>query len=205
MNNLFSNDCPMKYSQRDEQEHILKACETAQRRQLLDIGAFHPTEMSNSRALIEEGWSAVLIEPSPGPVRNLVQEYGKNVDVHVICAAVSMTGGIMDLAITDDAVSTSDPRNEAKWKDRGGYFGSMLIPTLTIPQILNRFGAFDFCNIDAEGTSVDLLKVLLATEMFPRCICVEYDDRLSDVIMVSQERGYKAVYVSAENVVMVHG
>lgn len=171
---------------------------------MLDIGAWNAKDLSNSRALIEAGWEAVLIEPSPGPVRGLVQEYGKNVDVQVLCAAVATEPGLIELDITDDAVSSSDKGNIYRWMKDGGYFGTMLIPSITIPQILNRFGAFDFVSIDAEGTSVDLLHQLLATEMFPRCICVEYDDRLAEVMMAAQARGYRAVYTSTENVVLVH-
>jgi len=56
-------------------------------------------------------------------------------------------------------------------------------------------------SIDTEGTSVDLLHVLLATEMFPRCICVEHDGRAVEAQMAAQKRGYKQVYASAENLV----
>ena len=33
----------------------------------LDIGAWHPTVFSNTRALFERGWSGVMVEPSPCP------------------------------------------------------------------------------------------------------------------------------------------
>jgi len=196
------------YSQSDEEKYILEACAGAKRKRLLDIGAWDPKDKSNSRALIEGGWEALLIEPSPGPLRNLVKEYGSwktpanQVErVMVLCAVVGLEHSVVNIAVTDDAVSTTQEGKAEVWRERGGYIGSMLIPSLTIADILNRFGDFDFVNIDTEGTSVDLLKVLLATEMFPRCICCEHDNRLVEAMQAAQGRGYKTAYTSRENIV----
>ena len=191
------------YSQRGEQAHILKACENSERRTLLDIGAYHPTVFSNSRALIEQGWRGVLIEPSPGPLRTLVECYGNTgSDIEVVSAAVGTEPGFISIRISDDAVSSSDAAHLAQWEERGKYLGWLTVPCLTITQILERWGAFDFVNIDIEGFSVDVFKALLATEMFPKCIAVEHNDRVVEAQMAAQSRGYKALYVSVENLVV---
>jgi len=189
------------YSQNDEEKYILEACKSSTVRRVLDIGAWDPKDKSNSRALIELGWSAILIEPSPGPVRNLVVEYADTPTVTVVCGAVGFERGMAQILITDDAVSSTQNQTVETWKERGGYIGRMLIPTITIGDILTRWGSFDMVSIDTEGTSVDLLHVLLATEMFPRCICVEHDGRAVEAQMAAQKRGYKQVYASAENLV----
>ena len=51
----------------------LRFPEISQTGTFLDIGAWHPTIFSNTRALIERGWSGVIIEPSPGPFINLMR------------------------------------------------------------------------------------------------------------------------------------
>ena len=61
------------YSQRDEEKYILEAFDGKTDGRFLDIGAWHPTVFSNTRALIEMGWSGVMIEPSPGPFLNIVR------------------------------------------------------------------------------------------------------------------------------------
>lgn len=194
----------MSYSQRDEEKWILEACANAPRRRLLDIGAFHPTCFSNSRALIEQGWDAVLVEPSPMPVRNLVKEYPQGVGfnggmVNVMCAAVGLESGIITIHITDDAVSTSEVKPE--WKERGGYLGAMTICQVTLEQLFHWYGDFGFVSIDTEGSSVDLFKKLLSYEMFPECICVEHDNRIVEASKAAQERGYRVIYTSEENLV----
>ena len=72
---------------------------------------------------------------------------------------------------------------------------SLWAPSFPAASILRRW-----LHIDTEGTSVDLLKVLLATEMFPRCICCEHDNRLVEAMQAAQGRGYKTAYTSRENI-----
>src|SRR5438876_1079419 len=83
---------------------------------ILEIGAHGPTDMSNSRAFIELGWSAVLVEFTPMPVHALVQAYGYCDRVRVIQAAI--TPGpehVKCFEITENAFSTSDSKNAERW------------------------------------------------------------------------------------------
>jgi FkbM family methyltransferase len=186
-----------------EEDFILMSTNRAERKRALDIGAWHPTCFSNSRALIEQGWDAVLIEPSPGPVRNLVMEYGEAGKVQVVSAAVVVEDRILtSIKITDDGISSEVEANVEKWKEKGKFLGDLWVPAITIEKVLYCFGAFDFVSIDTEGSSVDLLKVLLATGMQPQCVCVEYDNRLAEAQIAAGARGYKSVYTSNENVVL---
>ncbi len=191
------------YSQREEQPAILAACAKAKRHRVLDIGANHPTDKSNSRALIEAGWSAVLIEPSPGPLRSLVEGYGYKSPYHdqveVVGAAAGCENGLVKLQITDDAVSSEAPSEQ--WRRDGGFFGTLLVPMLTIDDILNRFGEFDCVSIDTEGTSVDLFHRLIARDMYPACIVVEHDKRYIEAVKAARARHYSPVYESEENLV----
>lgn len=194
----------MSYTQRDEEQFIIKATANVppEDQRLLDIGAWHPIEKSNSRALIEAGWRAVLVEPSPMAVRALVQEYGFQDGISVMSAAVTVEqGSWVRLCISDDAVSSTEPTNIEQWKGRANYLGYMTVPGVTIADILNRSGKFSFVSIDTEGTSIDLFKQLIATEMFPPCIVVEHDGREGEAIDAAQARGYKLLYRSAENLV----
>lgn len=178
---------------------------------LLDIGAWDPIEKSNSRLLIEQGWSAVLIEPSPTPLRNLIGAYGPrftrkaNQEITIIGAAVGLAGGLVKMAITDDAVSTSDPAVETLWQEKGGYVGHAHFPVITLQDIFNRFGGvYDFVNIDAEGLSVELAIEYLKTEAFPRVLCVEHDGRQVELMQVAAKRGYSAREMNGTNIILEH-
>lgn len=168
---------------------------------LLEIGAWSPTTFSNSRALIEHNWRAVLVEPSPGPLRDLAREYSDASGVYVIAAAVALEPGLVEMIVTDDAVSSSDAANNALWSGHGQY-GRLLVPGITLEEIANRFGGFEFISIDAEGTSVDLCKRMFALGWGPRVICCEYDQRLPELLTAASAAHYAAVHVNGTNVVL---
>ena len=99
------------YSQRGEDEVIVKVCQDAPRKRFLDIGAFHPLKFSNTRALYEMGWGGVMIEPSPGPLRDLLSAYGLlPSDMKVVSALVGDEPGIVPIEVSDDGVSTTEAK-----------------------------------------------------------------------------------------------
>lgn len=197
------------YSQSDEEKYVLEACksmgwdhEHAPCR-FLDIGAWHATDKSNTRALYELGWGGVVIEPSPGPLRGLIQaysQYPRESRVKVVACAVGVESSLREIRVTDDAVSGSE---DSRWDLAGGFYGELYVPFLTVRQIVGQFGGFQMVSIDTEGTSVDVFKDLLAIGMDPRCIVVEHDQRFQELLMAGQAYGYRPVYTSAENVVLV--
>lgn len=67
---------PVRYSQNGEQEAILKIFGESEGR-FLDIGAYDGKTFSNTLALIERGWSGVLIEPSPNAFMALADQIGR--------------------------------------------------------------------------------------------------------------------------------
>lgn len=190
------------YSQRNEQEFILAACPGADGR-FLDIGAFSAETFSNTRALYERGWSGVLIEPSPGPFRNIAQVYVNAPSVTLINAAVGFHEGVMEMWVTDDATSTLDEATYQKWRGYVNYTGKIEVPVITLEPIFAQHGTFDFISIDTEGTSVDLLHRIFALGHRPRCICVEHDSREGEILSEATALGYSCVLHNGENVVLV--
>lgn len=172
---------------------------------MLEIGAWHPTQMSNSRLLIERGWDAVLVEFSPCAVHNLVKEYGESEKVSLVQAAVvTCDGGNLErFRITDDALSTSSEQAYEKWKEVGGFFGHMWVPQISLHNLILQFGKFDFVSFDAEGTSVDLaINYVRNLRETPRVMCVEHDDRIVELTSITQQFGYKVEHVNGTNVIL---
>ncbi len=175
---------------------------------LLEVGAWDPVTFSNSRLFIEGGWSAVLCEFSPGPVRSLVQAYPSApvCRVAVVCAAITVTDeNVQMYCVTDDAVSSSDPSTLKTWKERGGYYGNLYVPTLPLDKLLSQFFGdrkLDYASIDTEGTSVDLAIALLQSEHRPNVLCCEHDGRIVELMAVAQELGYVAVHTNNTNIIV---
>lgn len=221
----------MPYSQNGEESAILAAFPDKTDGRFLDIGAWHPTDKSNTRALYERGWSGLLIEPSPGPFINLLRacqkcgavpselygerksmtcekcgggRYGADERLTLICAAVGLERGLMRLHATDDAVSTDNEEHYEKWKEVGGFFGQFLSPVLLLEDIFQQFGAFDFVNLDAEGSSASLLIRMFDGGVFPTCVCVEHDNRTTELCELAIKHGYALKYCDGTNLVFAH-
>lgn len=211
------------YSQTKDNPEDLIILDVFTRRQirtgrLLDIGAWDPIDKSNSRLLIEQGWSAVLIEPTPTPLRNLAAAYGPRFvrkpgqDIVVVGAAVSLAGGMVEMDLSDDAVSTSVAAVKDLWSvdNKGGYYGKAWFQSITLQDIFNQFGGpYDFINIDAEGLSLSIFMELLKTELFPRVICVEHDDstepgNLRAMQDIAGRRGYATISTNGTNIILEH-
>jgi FkbM family methyltransferase len=202
------------YSQTREQAAILKILghdctdgvplNDAWHTRYLDIGAWHATQFSNTRALFELGWSGILIEPSPGPLQGLVREYGNSDRVKVISAAVTVGGGLVELQITDDAVSMpSDSSHMEQWKDVGGFYGKLTVPSISVADLFQQFGGdFEFINIDTEGTSGAIFKEMLRIGPRPRCVVVEHDNNIVELAQYAQEAHYEQVLLNGNNMVL---
>lgn len=192
------------YSQDHEQEHILQCVSSTTKGKFLDIGAFHPTNLSNTRALYELGWEGVMVEPSPAPMLTLMKEYGTDHRITLVQSIVvpGHEGGCRPMVVTDGPYSTSDEKNFKKWQGHAGYYANLMIPIIPLQALLN-FGPFDFIDIDVEGGSKDLFIAMLDQSMFklPKCVCVEYDDHRAEIEARAKASGYQHVYTNATNII----
>lgn len=79
------------FSQCDEDrfiDFILRGAPDSMERTIVELGAGHPLELSNSRFLINQGWDALLVEANPSLVTELRNEYGDSPHVEVLAALV---------------------------------------------------------------------------------------------------------------------
>ena len=196
------------YSQYEEERFILEALKDIPQGRLLDLGASMPTKFSNSRRLIELGWEAVLVDCSPDAIKALATEYaGVWPRVNVVQAAVDVKERWVDIELTEDFVSTFDAATHAKWKGQVPYYGRVRTRTICVFEILRLFPASDFLNIDLEGQSPAVFCEIMGllnprVDSLPTCICVEYDDRYSDVMNAAERNGYSLRYKNGTNVVL---
>jgi hypothetical protein len=198
----------MSYSQNGEDDIIAAQFPADFKGTLLEVGAWEPKNLSNSRLLIERGWSAVLCEFSPVPVSKLIREYeGCSEDIKVIAAAITAEPNhVVEFQVTDDALSTNDPAQLKTWAQEGGYYGSLWVPTLSIHALLSQFFGdrrIDVASIDTEGSSVEIAIALMRTDHRPKVLCVEHNGRIVEIMHEAQAVGYKNIHTNAENVILV--
>lgn len=187
------------FSQDEEEAFILE--NTPERGHFLDIGAWLPEKFSNTRALYLRGWSGVAIEPSPFAVDSLLKTYGQDPRMVVVPAMVGCERSIRELRVSDGPYSTAHQDAADRYASDANFRGTLWVPQITLPDIIDRWGPFHFVNIDIEGGSMELLEALLAIPMKPPCICVEHDGRYFEAVQMAERGGYRLVHGNATNVI----
>jgi FkbM family methyltransferase len=161
----------MPYSQNDEEEYILKHFGNHIGK-FLDIGAYDGITLSNTRELLECGWSGDYIEPDPRNLVALIQNsIGKRVE---ICPVAASTKNGWDYLRIDSA-------QDRKWassinKDNPGVLEQVavdyLVPTVDINDLLQK-DDYDFISIDAEHMDLALLKAADPNLLTCSLLCIE--------------------------------
>ena len=197
----------MSYSQRDEEKYILAHFRNKPKGSILEIGAYDGISFSNTLALIEKGWVATLVEPSPTVFPALQKRFrgNKRVDLHNV--AIGNECGRMDFYDSNgDAISSLFESEVKPWQDQGVNITKTKVDVIDYAELINRslWKSFDFVNIDVEGDQLgfEILKQIPLDNVDMVCIEVGGETR-------QQTRAYLAghnfelLHYTAENIIMV--
>jgi len=189
-----------RYSQKDEQDWVLRSVEGITNGRFLDIGAYDGINYSNTRALVERGWSGVMVEAGLHAFIKLLENYADNDKVTLVHGAVGVNGAeLQQFWNCPTTFSTTEKGNFNKFIHEG-FSRQYWVPTLTLQLVMAVCVSIDVLSIDTEGSSVDLFKAfLMGGYCKPRCICVEHDGRVEEVLEYAKMYGYRYVVGNEEN------
>lgn len=188
------------YSQRDEEKYIVKYFGSKVGR-FLDIGAFDGKAFSNTRRLAELGWKGVCVEPAAHAFAALSHLYKDDPNMILVNCAIAKQSKLVKFHLSQDAVSTLSKEHYNKWKSIN-FLRDIFIKTITVNELFDVVGYnFDFMNLDIEGTNWKVLQCI-PIDKIPnlRAVCIEYDDKHTEVKSLFMKRGFRCIYQSSENI-----
>lgn len=190
-----------KYSQGPE-ELVIGACFPGMESgYLLDIGANDGETLSNTRALVERGWTGTFIEPDYEAFGKLAKLYAGKPGMTLLNAAVSLEGGIKPFNHgKDGGLCSSIEKNVWTPEYHTQEFKVVAVTPSDIVNLMPR--GPDFINIDIEGKSFDVLTGFPIGSWLVRVICVEHDHRAEEIAAWGAERNYRVVELNAENIIL---
>lgn len=147
----------------------------------LEIGAYCPYVFSNTRFLVEMGWSGCYVDGCSYAISRFIDEYKENENIQIVQALIGDTDKVVEFYNSlKDAISTTDMNHMSKWKS-GGYpfrkvYTNMITPK-TLETILPK--TVDFVNIDVEGQSAYLATLINYDNINTKVICIEHDNEVS--------------------------
>lgn len=122
----------------------------------VEVGANHPTELSNTWFLEQRGWSGILIEPLTEKC-TLLREARKASRVFQVAIGAAEGRGLVELKIPSQdvcaMVKVPKPKNMVAVKTE-------TVRLATLDDILAEAGnpRIDFVSIDVEGMEMDVLR-----------------------------------------------
>lgn len=187
------------YSQSGEQAVILAHC--GEPGVFLDIGANDGVTFSNTRALVDLGWSGVYVEPGTAALAKFRQNLP---DARAYQVAVSDADGTASFHESDEAsrhmLSSLVDEQKKKWSYFG--FATFEVETVTVETLLKRTGLtrIDFLSIDAEGSDLVIFRQFDLSALGVRLVCVEHNGQgLTDFDAHAHSHGLRRIFNNAAN------
>lgn len=142
----------------------------------LDIGAYHPTDLSNTYLFYENGGSGVCVEPNPSLFQSIKKERPRD-----ICLNIGIgTGEIaeQEFYLMNPATLSTFSKQEAEkmLAEKSAFLiEKKMIPLENINSIIERHFkiAPDFISLDVEGLDVEILETFDFKRFRPKVFCVE--------------------------------
>jgi FkbM family methyltransferase len=190
------------YSQNNEEKIILDYFSNKVGK-FLDIGAYNPFVFSNTRKLVELGWSGVYVEPSPKCFESFLIEYKDNNKITLCNFALGEKNGTIDFYDSNgDAISTTEVSHKKTWESKGGNYTKISVPVVTTPDFLEKHGEnVDFISIDTEKTNIkilDSIEFLFWDKI--SMLCIEHDGQYEYI--KSRLPQFKVLLLNGENLIL---
>lgn len=149
----------------------------------LEIGAFCPYTFSNTRFLVEKGWSGCYVDGCPYAMSRFLDTYKDNESITLVQSLIGEENKLVYFYNSlRDAVSTTDTEFMQKWKDGGSIFKKMYANMITIETLKEILpSTVDFINIDVEGQSAKLAMLIDYEKFNTKCVCVEHDNQIASL------------------------
>jgi len=189
-----------RFSQNDEQDHILKYFK-GRTGKYLDIGAFDGRTLSNTYALLESGWEGVLVEASPTMFTAMQRILsGRNVHLCNACIVTDPVIGMITFYDNDQATATISSDHVSKWEGQTPFRPITVMP-VNYNALIGYYGtAFNMVSIDVEGQSAELFMRLFPLLPAVDLWVVEHDSRKVEIVDLAE--GFSVLCENGENVIL---
>jgi FkbM family methyltransferase len=211
-NKLFKlNDESFEYrqfhSQFGEDRFIYKNINLPRNGVFVDVGAGHPTYLSNTYFFEKNGWAGICIDADPTQYELLKKERA-----HVEWAAISSHEGEIEFSQSYfPTYSSTAGQEEPKGLFRVPLKGTIKVPSYRLETILEKYqiGQIDLLDIDVEGTELEVWQTLDYEKHKPKVVILEYytfgvSDDSNKIKRFFENLPYQLVHTTCTNLIFVN-
>lgn len=207
----------MSYAQCGEDlilDYILRTYLGVRTPSYLDIGAHHPTHLSNTYLFYQQGCSGVCVEPDPLLFAEIQRARPRDVCLNAGVGFSRATAAEF-YVMSARALNTFSREEAERYQSYGTYKieDVISVPLLPVNEVLERhFDARpDLVSIDVEGLDFEILKSFDFSRFRPAVFCVETltyvedktERKITEIIELMKSEGYFAYADTYINTVFV--
>lgn len=145
----------------------------------LDIGAHHPSRLSNTFRFYGQGCRGVCVEPDPDLYAVLAERRPNDIHLNAGIGAAGQAGGSLPFYVMSERTLNTFSKAEAERYAAGGrqrIETVIEVPVLDINTVCDTWFAGagpDFLSVDVEGLDEEIVRALDLSRFRPAVICVE--------------------------------
>lgn len=147
----------------------------------LDIGAHHPTRLSNTYLFYTRGFSGVCVEPNPQLAKLFRKKRRRDIMLEV--AIGTSTGNVTLHIVSDTSLSTVSDTQAIYFSGTSKHHitKNITVPQMTIMDVVHKYFTHppSLISIDIEGLDFEVLKTINLNKYRPAVFCIEtltYDE-----------------------------
>ncbi len=159
----------------------------------LDIGAFDPVHLSNTKRFYDRGWRGCSIEPDPARYQRFVEQRSGDCNLNV--GVSDENGSLMFYDLVPGILATFDENRAKELMQKGYKLNKKIeVKVITLTEVFTKYlnREVDFCTLDAEGMDLRILKSNDWTRFRPKVLCVEAAEASPEEFLKTV--GYKKVH-----------
>ena len=172
---FWVNGIRKSYAQDYEDVLIDKALGNKKMGTYLDIGAFDPTDLSNTKRFYDRGWRGGNVEPEPVRFKKFLLERPEDINLNV--GVSDCAGQLTFFDFAEGAYSTFSQERAEELLSTGAQLKQKIeVPVISMKDVFEKHfqgRAVDFCSLDAEGMDLRILKSNDWSRFRPKVFCVE--------------------------------
>jgi FkbM family methyltransferase len=182
-------------------EHILGEYLHIAQPSYLDLGAHHPTYLSNTYRFYHKGSRGVCVEPDPVLFPPLQTARPRDVCLNVGVGA-SGAGAAEFYVMSSRTLNTFSRQEAERYQSYGTHKIQEVVevPLLSVNEILEKHFDTrpDFVSLDVEGLDLEILKSFDFSRFRPPAFCVETltytedksEEKMTEILDLMSSRGY---------------
>lgn len=172
----------------------------------IDVGAYSPSRLSNTKRFYLRGWKGINIEPDPNKIKKFYNLRPRDINLNLGIA--NKSGKLKYFKFEPETLSTFSTSAAKDYKSQGfKLVGTSKIQVLKLAGVLESHSGgkdIDFMSVDVEGYDYEVLKSNNWKKFKPKLICVEVAGQVEKNIEKFLTRiGYKKICKNHNNLIFL--